>query len=90
MKKVLLKIEGMICSACSNGLEKYLKKQTGIINACVNLVMNNASIEYEENSINIKKIEEYIKRAGFKSLGIDDLRFLRKRKQKRKNKMYNT
>ena len=24
MKKVILKIEGMTCSACSNGLEKYL------------------------------------------------------------------
>lgn len=73
MKKVLLKIEGMTCSACSNGLEKYLNKQKGIISATVNLVMNNASVEYDENEINIKKIEEYIKKAGFKSLGIDDL-----------------
>lgn len=30
MKQVLLKIEGMTCSACSNGLEKYLNKQEGI------------------------------------------------------------
>ncbi len=27
MKKILLKIGGMSCSACSNGLEKYLNKQ---------------------------------------------------------------
>ena len=27
MKKVLLKIDGMTCSACSSGLEKYLNKQ---------------------------------------------------------------
>ena len=27
MKKVLLKIDGMTCSACSNGLEKYLKEE---------------------------------------------------------------
>ena len=26
MKKAILKIEGMTCSACSNGLEKYLNK----------------------------------------------------------------
>ena len=26
MKKVILRIGGMSCSACSNGLEKYLKK----------------------------------------------------------------
>ena len=29
MKKVTLAIDGMTCSACSNGLEKYLKKQDG-------------------------------------------------------------
>ena len=27
MRKVLLRIGGMSCSACSNGLEKYLNKQ---------------------------------------------------------------
>ena len=30
MKKILLKVDGMTCSACSSGLEKYLKKQKGI------------------------------------------------------------
>ena len=28
MRKVLLKIDGMTCSACSSGLEKYLNKQS--------------------------------------------------------------
>ncbi len=27
MKKVILKIGGMSCSACSNSIEKYLNKQ---------------------------------------------------------------
>ena len=69
MKKIILSIEGMTCSACSNGLEKYLSKQEGIINASVNLVMSNASIEYNEKKLNQIKIEEFIKKAGFKSLG---------------------
>lgn len=85
MKKVILKIEGMTCSACSNGLEKYLNKQVGVKNAVVNLIMNNASIEYEEDKIDIKKIEEYIKKAGFKSLGIDDLKGEEKKRKKEKN-----
>lgn len=85
MKKVILKIEGMTCSACSNGLEKYLNKQVGVKNAVVNLIMNNASIEYEEDKIDIKKIEEYIKKAGFKSLGIDDLKGEEKKGKKEKN-----
>lgn len=69
MKKIILSIDGMTCSACSNGLEKYLNKQDGIINAGVNLIMANASIEYDETKLNQAKIEEFVKKAGFKSLG---------------------
>ena len=69
MKKIILSIDGMTCSACSNGLEKYLNKQEGIISAGVNLVMANAIISYDETKLNQEKIEEFIKKAGFKSLG---------------------
>ena len=69
MKKVILAIDGMTCSACSNGLEKYLNKQNGVIEANVNLVMANASITYDEKILDISKLEEFVKQAGFKSLG---------------------
>lgn len=72
MKKINLKIGGMSCSACSNGLEKYLNKQTGVISASVNLVMANALIEYDEGVLNRKKIEKFVKEAGFESLGLFD------------------
>jgi len=70
MKKIILSIDGMTCSACSNRLEKYLLKQDGIINASVNLVMSNAFVEYDETKLNIKNVEEFVKKAGFKSLGL--------------------
>ena len=70
MKRIILSIDGMTCSACSNGLEKYLNKQNGIINASVNLVMANATIDYDEKILDQEKIEKYVKQAGFKSLGI--------------------
>ena len=69
MKKILLSIDGMTCSACSNGLEKYLNKQNGIYNASVNLVMANATIEYDEKILNVEKLEKFVIEAGFKSLG---------------------
>ena len=69
MKKIILSIDGMTCSACSNGLEKYLNKREGIKSATVNLVLANASIEYDETKLNQAKIEEFVKKAGFKSLG---------------------
>ena len=70
MKKIILAIDGMTCSACSNGLEKYLNKQDGISKASVNLVMANALIEYDEKLLNQEKIEKFVEEAGFKSLGL--------------------
>ena len=67
MKKIVLKIGGMTCSACSSGLEKYLNKQGGVKEATVNLVLSIATITYE--NITVKDIERYIKEAGFTSLG---------------------
>ena len=87
MKKVLLKIEGMTCSACSSGLEKYLNKQEGIKTASVNLIMNNTSIEYDETKLNLEQVEKYIEKAGFSSLGIDKLENEEKKKTKEKSKL---
>ena len=58
MKKINLSIDGMTCSACSNGLEKYLNKQKGVNSASVNLVMANASIEYDEKMLSIDDLNE--------------------------------
>ncbi len=80
MKKVILAIDGMTCSACSNGLEKYLNKQDGIKQATVNLVMNTASIEYDEKKLDLKDLDKFVEKAGFKSLGINTFE-----KEQRKN-----
>lgn len=69
MKKIVLSIDGMTCSACSSGLEKYLNKQDGIKNASVNLVMATANIMYDERKIDIDNLNEFVRKAGFKSLG---------------------
>ena len=71
MQKVILNIKGMSCSACSNSLEKYLNKQNGIINATVNLVLSQASIEYTDD-LSIEELNKFISDAGFESLGIYD------------------
>ena len=83
MKKVLLKIDGMTCSACSTGLEKYLNKQDGIKQATVNLIMNNANIEYDDRKLNLEQVEKFVEKAGFLSLGIDNFE-----KEEKKNINY--
>lgn len=85
MKKVTLKIGGMSCSACSNGLEKFLNKQDGIYEASVNLVMNNATIQYDEKVLNIEVLGLLVKKAGFESLGLENFKKEdNKRERKRK------
>lgn len=85
MKKVLLKIGGMTCSACSSGLEKYLNKQDGIKSAAVNLVMNNANIEYDDEKLTLEQVEKFVEKAGFESLGIDNFE---KEETKKSNEKY--
>ena len=74
MKKIILGIEGMTCSACSSGLEKYLNKQEHILDASVNLVMATANITYDEE-ITIEDLNRYVEEAGFSSTGeFDELK----------------
>ncbi|CDB31824.1 copper-exporting ATPase [Clostridium sp. CAG:575] len=87
MKKVLLKIDGMTCSACSSGLEKYLNKQDGIKQASVNLIMNNANIEYDDKKLTLEQIEKFVEKAGFSSLGIDNFEKKEKKKTNEKYKL---
>ena len=89
MKKILLKVDGMTCSACSSGLEKYLKKQKGIKEVTVNLIMNNVNIEYDEAILNLEQIEKFIEKAGFTSLGIDNFKKEEKKKSNEKYKLIN-
>ena len=87
MKKVLLKIDGMTCSACSSGLEKYLNKQEGIKQATVNLIMNNANIEYDDKKLTLEQVKKFVEKAGFTSLGIDNFEKEEKKKTNEKYKL---
>lgn len=69
MKNITLKIGGMTCSACSNSLEKFLKKQPGIIDASVNLVMASASITYEDH-LKMDDLNSMVRKSGFIPQGI--------------------
>lgn len=84
MKKVTLGVDGMSCAACSGGLEKHLNGKEGVISASVNLVMANATIEYDETVIGVQNIEAYIKEAGFKSTGLYVLKDEGKQHKKQK------
>lgn len=69
MKNIILNVGGMTCSGCSAGLEKYLNKQDGIFSASVNLVLATVKIEYDENFLDVNKLNKFIEEAGFTSYG---------------------
>ena len=69
MKKILINVLGMTCSACSNHVEKYLSKQKGIIDVSVNLVMGTALIHYEDD-LDIDTISKYVNDSGYQYGGI--------------------
>ena len=69
MKKITLSVDGMTCSACSVGLEKYLNKQDGIKATSVNLVLGTVTIIYDETKLTPDDLDKFVSKAGFKSLG---------------------
>lgn len=85
MKKITLAIEGMTCAACSSSIEKYLSKKKGIESVSVNLVLANATINYDDGLLSIKDIETFISDIGFKSAGIFDIKKDTKEENNKKN-----
>ena len=69
MKKIIIKVGGMSCSACSNKVEKHLNKQDGV-EASVNLVLGQALINYDEEKVRLIDIERFIYESGYEYLGI--------------------
>lgn len=59
-----LNIEGMSCTACSQRIEKVLKRQP-ILDAQVNFATETASVRYVEGLITPQEIISTIEKAGF-------------------------
>ena len=64
-----------------------MNKQDGIIAASVNLIMNNASIEYDDTKLTLEQVEKFVDKAGFSSAGIDNLEKEEKKKSNEKYKL---
>lgn len=65
MKKELLDITGMSCSACSSRIEKVVSKMQGVEQINVNLLTNNAHITFDESLIEAADIIARIEKLGF-------------------------
>ena len=65
MKKSF-KIEGMTCSACSNRVERFVRKLDGINEANVNFATETLNVDFDENKLKSVDIEDTVVKAGYK------------------------
>lgn len=65
MKKQLLDITGMSCSACSSRIEKVVNRMQGVEQMSVNLLKNNAHVTFDESVVDEKEIIASIEKLGF-------------------------
>lgn len=65
MKKQLLDITGMSCSACSSRIEKVVNRMQGVEQISVNLLKNNAHVTFDESVVDEKEIITRIEKLGF-------------------------
>ena len=59
------KIGGMTCSACSNRVERGVKKMDGIVDANVNLTTETLTVNFDENKLNEQDIEKKVNDLGY-------------------------
>ena len=61
-------VKGMTCVICKANVEKALNKLSGVDSALVNLLENEVTINYDENTINEETLAKAVKDAGYELL----------------------
>ena len=54
MKKIVLKVDGMHCAACSATVERAVNKLEGVDFCSVNLAGANALVSYDESLVTVE------------------------------------
>ncbi len=83
--RVELQIEGMTCAACQSFVEKALREQVGVSKASVNLMMNQATVEFDPGVVSAEQLRLAVEDTGYgatlavagaNSLAVEDARTL--------------
>lgn len=68
MKAQKFDIKGMTCSACSNAVDRSVKKLEGIQEINVNLLNNSMFVKYDESLLDSNKIIKTVEDAGYEAI----------------------
>ncbi|MCD8501142.1 MAG: copper ion binding protein [Bacillaceae bacterium] len=71
-QKVVIKVQGMSCSSCSNNVQKKLNATGGIINATINIATEKGQVEYESEKIDVEGILEAVAASGYRAIAEED------------------
>jgi P-type Cu+ transporter len=63
--KIVLRIDGMSCAACSQRVERALKKVEGVVNASVNLTTNKATVFTASDDLRAEELIKAVEKAGY-------------------------
>ncbi|MCX6622908.1 MAG: heavy metal-associated domain-containing protein, partial [Acidobacteria bacterium] len=62
---VTISVTGMTCAACQSFVQKTLEKQPGVERASVNLMMHNATVDYDPAAISPGQLVDLIRDTGY-------------------------
>lgn len=72
LRRDTIKISGMSCAACSARIEKGLNKLEGVRDANVNLAMERAVVQYDDELAGPQQFEELINKLGYRVIHEED------------------
>jgi len=62
---IRIPVTGMTCAACQARVQRTLQKQPGVVDAGVNLMMNNATVRYSPRAITPDQLVAAIRETGY-------------------------
>jgi Cu+-exporting ATPase len=65
--KITIPVTGMHCAACQSRVQSALQKTAGVADASVNLLLNSATVTYDENAIGPPALVEAITATGYQA-----------------------
>ena len=63
--KITIPVTGMHCASCQSRVQNALQKTAGVADASVNLLMNSATVTYDESAVAAEKLVDVIKATGY-------------------------
>jgi Cu+-exporting ATPase len=63
--KITIPVSGMHCAACQSRVQSALQKTPGVADANVNLMLNNATVTYDESAVKPERLIESIRSTGY-------------------------